>query len=223
MILIVGAGSQLALSFEEFAVANSHDYALVSRERPAFGPVEKWTPTTYETVDQRLRELVGSLEIETLVWLAAPFSRSLFARPVGDDPAIYVSKFLLFQSQLVREVLNGMIARGFGRLVFAGSVGAMLGDVGSVYYTTLKHAQQGLSRGLAIEYGKLGITSNVIDLGLLSIGLSDEMSADRFEEHRNRTAIPSLVNPRDFWNLVGHLIENPSVNGSAINLDGGFR
>jgi 3-oxoacyl-[acyl-carrier protein] reductase len=98
-----------------------------------------------------------------------------------------------------------------------------LGDVGSLLYTQFKAAQSGLSRGLAIEYGRFGITSSVIQLGYLGGGMSDAVPEPRRIEFLARTSTSNPVTTNDFWSLVDAVIHNSSLNGSEINLDGGFR
>jgi NAD(P)-dependent dehydrogenase (short-subunit alcohol dehydrogenase family) len=69
--------------------------------------------------------------------------------------------------RLVRFVLPGMRARGYGRIVNIGSVAGRLGAVGQVAYATAKAALEGLTRSVAIECAGAGITCNLIEPGLV--------------------------------------------------------
>lgn len=69
---------------------------------------------------------------------------------------------------LVRAVLPGMKARGFGRIVHVGSVAGSLGGAGQVAYSTAKAGLRGLTVSVAVECARRGVTSNLLELGLVT-------------------------------------------------------
>lgn len=87
---------------------------------------------------------------------------------------------LLAAARLSRHLVGGMKARGFGRLIHVGSIAANLGGAGQVAYSTAKAGLQGLSLTLAVETGRTGVTSNLLELGLI-------------DTERTRAAIPPDV------------------------------
>lgn len=68
---------------------------------------------------------------------------------------------------LARHVLPGMKARRFGRIVQIGSAAATLGAAGQVAYSTAKAALGGMTRSLAAECSRRGVTCNLIEPGLI--------------------------------------------------------
>ncbi|CAN5653016.1 SDR family NAD(P)-dependent oxidoreductase [soil metagenome] len=64
---------------------------------------------------------------------------------------------------VTRAALPGMVARGYGRIINVGStagvVTAYQGDVG---YHTAKAAMLGMTRSLALDYAKSGVTANIV-------------------------------------------------------------
>lgn len=223
MIAVVGGNSFLAEAMpEQLRIANS-GVVYLSRTRPPLVEPREWLETSYHASDGSIDRLVEVGPISCLIWLASPDARGLFVQLGQDEIVEGLSEAILFQTMLAKAVLPGMMARGHGRFVFAGSVGAYLGDVGSLLYTQFKAAQSGLSRGLAIEYGRFGITSSVIQLGYLGGGMSDAVPEPRRIEFIARTSTGNAVTANDFWSLVEAVIRNSSLNGSEINLDGGFR
>lgn len=77
--------------------------------------------------------------------------------------------------RVTRAVLPGMRARGFGRIVQMSSVtGPVVGIAGSSTYATAKAGLLGLTRALAIEEGRHGITVNCIGPGWIDTGSSSE-------------------------------------------------
>ncbi len=69
---------------------------------------------------------------------------------------------------LVRHVLPGMKERGYGRILNIGSMAASLGAAGQVAYSTAKAALEGLTRSLAAECSRRGVTCNLIEPGLIT-------------------------------------------------------
>lgn len=64
--------------------------------------------------------------------------------------------------QLLREVLPDMMREKHGRIVLLGSLTASAGFRGSPVYAMVKAGFSGLVKGLAADYGRYGITANVV-------------------------------------------------------------
>jgi len=74
---------------------------------------------------------------------------------------------------MTRAVLPGMIRRRYGRIVHMASVtGPVVGIAGSGAYATAKAGLLGMTRVLAIENGRYGITVNCIGPGWIRTGSS---------------------------------------------------
>jgi NAD(P)-dependent dehydrogenase (short-subunit alcohol dehydrogenase family) len=66
---------------------------------------------------------------------------------------------------LMKRVLPGMRARGYGHVVNISSIGGLVGNPGTGYYCATKFAVEGLSQSLAKEAGPLGIRVTLIEPG----------------------------------------------------------
>jgi 3-oxoacyl-[acyl-carrier protein] reductase len=69
--------------------------------------------------------------------------------------------------RLLKRVLPGMKARGFGRVVLIGSVAATLGAHGQAAYAAAKAALVGLTRAVALESARNGVTVNLVEPGIV--------------------------------------------------------
>lgn len=69
--------------------------------------------------------------------------------------------------RLTQFVLPAMKSAGWGRIVHIGSVAGRLGAVGQVAYSTAKAGLEGLTRSVAAEVGRHGITCNLVEPGLV--------------------------------------------------------
>src|SRR5204862_284007 len=63
---------------------------------------------------------------------------------------------------LTRQVLAGMLERGWGRVINVASMAGLMGAPYVSAYTASKHALVGLTRALAAEVGAKGVTVNAI-------------------------------------------------------------
>ena len=123
---------------------------------------------------------------------------------------------------LTRALLTTMIEDGWGRIVHMSSIAAIKGVSGTIAYSTAKTGLLGMSKVLANEYARFGITSNVLIPGYLDAGLIDTL--DEKSRLKIIESIPSkkLGSPSNIVNAIDFLIKSEYVNGSSINVDGGI-
>lgn len=222
MIVVVGAGSSLVGDAKDLEKALGERILHVSRAKPEGVRSEDWVQTQYDPQDGSIEEIRSFRDISTVVWLASPSHQSLFAMQEDSEINISLVQGVVFQALFVRSVLPQMVVARNGKFVFAGSSRAKFGFAGSLLYMQIKGAQSALSKGLAIEYGTLGITSNVINLGLLEGGMASDLPPGVAKKMMERTSSGKKITAQDFWGLVKYLSTTPAVNGAEIALDGGY-
>ncbi|MBM3565926.1 MAG: SDR family NAD(P)-dependent oxidoreductase, partial [Alphaproteobacteria bacterium] len=66
---------------------------------------------------------------------------------------------------VTRQVIEGMRARGFGRIVNIGSINGQKGQMGQTNYSAAKSGLIGFTKALALENANKGITVNTIAPG----------------------------------------------------------
>lgn len=114
-----------------------------------------------------LREVAPRVDV--LVNNAAAFATYGFVEGVPEEEIDRVLAVGLRAALgLVRYALPGMKERGFGRIVNIGSVAGSLGAAGQVAYSTAKAGLVGLTRAVAAETSRKGVTSNLLELGLVA-------------------------------------------------------
>jgi 3-oxoacyl-[acyl-carrier protein] reductase len=123
---------------------------------------------------------------------------------------------------LTRAVLPLMALARFGRIVNIGSVFAQAGGEGSGPYIASKHALLGLTRAVAAENARLGITCNMVSPGFCKTEMTRGLESDA----RLLDRIPAgrLGNADEVASVVEMLVrpESGYVNGSVITVDGGL-
>jgi NAD(P)-dependent dehydrogenase (short-subunit alcohol dehydrogenase family) len=188
-------------------------------ERVALQQIDLTSEREVNDFATRMKDKLSRL---TLVHAAALSRDSLAAKlDISDwDQAINVN--LRGDFLLTRAMLMPMIAEKWGRVIHISSVAGMRGVPGTLAYSTAKTGLLGMSRVLANEYARFGITSNVLVAGYFNTGLietlSEKMRLDIIE------SIPSkrLGEPSNIVNAIEFLMKSEYVNGSTINIDGGI-
>jgi NAD(P)-dependent dehydrogenase (short-subunit alcohol dehydrogenase family) len=113
-----------------------------------------------------------------------------------------------------------------GSIVNIASVSGLLGEPDRTAYVTSKHAVIGLTKQLAIEYGKFGIRANAVAPGVIRTPLTEQYYAD--PEQLKKIASGQFVNyfatPEDITPLVLFLASDNSkfITGATMIADGGW-
>ena len=124
---------------------------------------------------------------------------------------------------ITKHLLPIMINEKWGRIIHFSSVVAQKGERGAIAYGMSKSAISGFSSGLSQEYGRFNITSNVLSLGYMETGLIDTLDIKSKKEILRKIPINKFGDINSIVNAVKFIIESDYINGSEINIDGGFR
>ena len=126
---------------------------------------------------------------------------------------------------LCKRAIPEMRAGMYGRIVNISSVAALRPDYGLVAYDAAKAGVLGLTRTLALELGKFGITVNAIQPGPIYTGMTRQnFDQEYIRQHWERkTAVKRLGQPEDIANGVLFLCDEASgfVTGHSLVVDGG--
>ncbi|KII00160.1 3-oxoacyl-ACP reductase [Streptomonospora alba] len=130
-----------------------------------------------------------------------------------------------------RAAQEHMTSQGWGRIVSLSSTSA-LGNRGQANYSTAKAGLQGLTKTLAIELGKYGVTANAVAPGFIETDMT-KATAERvgmdFEEFKAAAAAQIPVRrpgrPEDIASTVSFLAGEDAgfVSGQVIYVAGGPR
>lgn len=123
---------------------------------------------------------------------------------------------------LTRGLLMPMISEKWGRIIYFSSVAGLRGMPGTLAYSTTKSGLIGMSRVIACEYARFGITSNVLALGYFNTGLIETLSEKVRKEIIKEIPSGKLGNTIDIVNAIEFLMKSDYTNGSVLNVDGGI-
>src|SRR6058998_2275772 len=117
-----------------------------------------------------------------------------------------------------------MKERGWGRIVNMASVAGTLGGFGQASYSTTKAGLLGLTRTLALEGARHGITCNAIVPGVIGTEAFGFVAPEMQERMIRRTALRRLGEPQDVANAIVFLCSDLAsyITGVALNVSGGL-
>ena len=123
-----------------------------------------------------------------------------------------------------RAVWPHMRERGWGRIVNMASVAGTLGGFGQASYSTTKAGILGLTRTLALEGARHGITANAVVPGIIGTEAFRFGNPDMNERMIRRTALRRPGEPQDVANVIAFLCSDLAgyVTGVAVNVSGGI-
>jgi 3-oxoacyl-[acyl-carrier protein] reductase len=116
-----------------------------------------------------------------------------------------------------------MRERNWGRIVNMASVAGTLGGFGQASYATTKAGVLGLTRTLAMEGGRHGITCNAIVPGIIGTEAFHMASSAMNERIAARTVFKRPGEPQDVANAIAFLCSDLAsyVTGIELNVSGG--
>ncbi len=123
-----------------------------------------------------------------------------------------------------RAVWPHMKERGWGRIVNMASVAGTLGGFGQASYSTTKAGLLGLTKSLALEGARHGITVNAIVPGIIGTEAFNFGNPDMNERMVKRTALRRPGDPQDIANAIAFLSSDLAsyITGVELNVSGGI-
>ena len=117
-----------------------------------------------------------------------------------------------------------MVERGWGRIVTMASVAGTLGGFGQTSYATTKAGVIGLTKTLALEGARHGITANAIVAGIIGTEAFGFGNPEMNERMIRRTALRRTGEPAEVANVIAFLCSDLAsyVTGAAIQVSGGI-
>jgi gluconate 5-dehydrogenase len=144
---------------------------------------------------------------------------------IGDMDKM-LTKNLSAPFELSRLLAPAMMSKGWGRIINVSSVVASFASDGDATYVAAKGGLESLTRALAVEYGKGGVTVNAISPGffLTDPNLHLAKDADLNKWLQSRTILGRWAEPEELAGIAVFLASNESsyVTGQTIQVDGGM-
>jgi acetoacetyl-CoA reductase len=122
-----------------------------------------------------------------------------------------------------RAVIEGMMARKFGRIINISSVNGQRGQFGQANYSAAKAGMHGFTKTLAMEVAKYGITVNTISPGYIGTDMVMAVREDVRDQIVAQIPVGRLGGTHEVAHLVSFLATDDSsfITGANYSINGG--
>ena len=125
---------------------------------------------------------------------------------------------------MCRQVVDGMTARGFGRVVNISSVNGQTGQFGQTNYSAAKAGMHGFTMALAREVARKGVTVNSVSPGYCETAMVMAVAEDIRAKIIESVPVGRLGKPSEIARTVEFLTADEAgfITGANIPVNGGL-
>ncbi|WP_437880940.1 acetoacetyl-CoA reductase [Pseudomonas sp. LRF_L74] len=123
-----------------------------------------------------------------------------------------------------KQVIEGMLAKGWGRIINISSINGQRGQFGQTNYCAAKAGIHGFSMALAREVTGKGVTVNTVSPGYIQTDMTAAMRQDILEGLVAGIPLGRLGKPEEIASIVAWLASEESAyaSGADFSVNGGM-
>jgi acetoacetyl-CoA reductase len=125
---------------------------------------------------------------------------------------------------MTKQVMDGMVDRGWGRVINVSSVNGQKGAFGQTNYSAAKAGIHGFSKALALEVARKGVTVNTISPGYIGTKMVTAIPKEILDSKiLPQIPLGRLGKPDEVAGLIIYLCSEEAafVTGANISINGG--
>jgi acetoacetyl-CoA reductase len=225
-----GIGAAISAALKETGCTVIANYAANDDAARAFKAetgiaVKKWDVASFEACGKAVGEIEAELgPVDILINNAGITRDVMFHKMTLEQWSAVVDTNLNSQFNMCRPVIEGMRARGFGRIISISSINAQKGQMGQSNYCAAKSGEIGFTKALAQENAAKGITVNAICPGYIGTEMVRAVPKEVLEK-RILPLIPAgrLGEPEEVARCVVFLASQDAgyITGATLSVNGG--
>ena len=125
---------------------------------------------------------------------------------------------------MTKPVCDGMVDRGWGRIINVSSVNGSKGAFGQTNYSAAKAGMHGFTKALAQEVVKKGVTVNTISPGYVDTDMVRAIKPEVLQSIVASIPMGRLAKPEEIASLVAFLASEDAgyITGANISINGGL-
>jgi acetoacetyl-CoA reductase len=186
----------------------------------AFGDV-----TDFEAMGAMVKEIESAHgAIDILVNCAGITRDTTFRKMTPEQWRAVISTNLDSVFNVTRHVIDGMIERGWGRVINISSVNAVRGQFGQTNYSAAKAGILGFTKALAQEVVRKGVTVNAISPGYVQTDMVMAIREDVRQKIVSEIPAGRLAMPHEVADAVAFLASEKAsyITGTNLAVNGGL-
>ena len=173
------------------------------------------------TMLARAQQELGAVDV--LVNNAGITRDGTFKKQSKDDWDAVIKTNLDSLFNMVKPVLDGMVERGFGRIINISSINGQKGQFGQTNYSAAKAGMNGFTMALAQEVARKGVTVNTISPGYIATDMVMAVPEDVRNKIIANIPVGRLGKPEEIAGLINYLASDVSgfMTGANLAINGG--
>jgi acetoacetyl-CoA reductase len=197
------------------------DHKAAGREFSAF-PVDVANFDSCKECIGRITKEIGPVDI--LVNNAGITRDTTFKKMTKSDWDAVITTNLDSVFNMTKQVMDGMVDRGWGRVINVSSVNGSKGAFGQTNYSAAKAGMHGFTKALALEVARKGVTVNTISPGYIGTKMVMAIPKEVLESKiLPQIPLGRLGKPEEIAGLIIYLSSDEAafVTGANIAINGG--
>ena len=176
-----------------------------------------------ENFIEKCNEILGN-KIDVLINNAGIARDNLSIRMKDEEWNKVIDINLTSTFLLSKNTIKKMLKNKKGKIINITSVVGHTGNIGQANYAASKAGLIGMSKSLALEYGKKNITVNCVSPGFITSDMTNKISEEHKETLKSRISLNKFGTPKDVANTVAFLCTDLSdyITGETIHVNGGM-
>ena len=179
----------------------------------------------YETTGEMIRKIEAEIgPIGVLVNCAGITRDSTLRKMTPEHWHSVLSTNLTSVFNTSKHVIEGMVGRGWGRIINISSVNGVKGQFGQTNYAAAKAGVLGFTKSLAQEVIRKGVTVNAVSPGYVDTDMTRAIRSDVRDEIVASIPAGRMGDPDDIANAIAFLASEESsyITGANISVNGGL-
>ena len=224
-----GIGEAISVALRDAGMTVAANYAGNEERAREFSdrtgiPSYKWDVSDFEACQEGVRQVEADLgPVDVLVNNAGITRDSTMKRMDHQKWQDVIDTNLGGCFNMAKAAFEGMVGRGYGRIVNIGSINGQAGQYGQVNYAAAKSGIHGFTKALAQEGARAGVTVNAIAPGYIDTDMVAAVPEEVLGKIVARIPVGRLGKAEEIARGVAFLVDENAgfVTGSTLSINGG--
>ena len=188
--------------------------------------VKKFDITNHENIQDFIEDCneIFQKKIDVLINNAGITNDNLAIRMTDEEWNKVINLNLTSSFLLTKNTIKKMLKNKNGKIINITSVVGHTGNIGQANYAASKAGLIGMSKSLALEYGKKNIKVNCISPGFIKSEMTENINESYKKTLEEKISLERFGTPDDVANVVLFLSSGLSdyITGETIHVNGGM-
>ena len=179
----------------------------------------------FESCSKMVQAVTGGIgPIDILINNAGITRDGMFRKMSRADWDAVIETNLTSLFNVTKQVVPGMVDKGWGRIINISSVNGEKGQIGQTNYSAAKAGMHGFTMALAQEVANKGVTVNTVSPGYIATDMVKAIRQDVLDKIVAGIPVKRLGTPDDIASIVSWVASDESgfATGADFSVNGGL-